>query len=78
MVTTNYMLEVTDGCGTIGTNEVLLTVTTPVLIIEMSPDTLICPGAPAEVFVTASSGLGDYTYFWNHSAETVANVYVKP
>ena len=44
MVTTNFVLKVTDGCGTEAETELLFTVTTPVLQIEMSLDTLICPG----------------------------------
>jgi len=78
MVTTNYTLKVIDGCGSITTKDILFTVTTPVLQLEMSPEQLICPGDPTEIFVTASNGLGDYTYYWHHSAETIANVIVKP
>jgi len=78
MVTTTYTVEVTDGCGAVTTKDVLFTVTTPVLQLEMSPEQLICPGDSTEIFVTASSGLGDYTYYWHHSAETTSNVIVKP
>jgi len=78
MVTTTYRVEVTDGCGAVTTKDVLFTVTTPVLQLEMSPEQLICPGDSTEIFVTASSGLGDYTYYWHYSAETTSNVMVGP
>ena len=44
----------------------------------MSPDQLICPGDTAEIWVVASEGLGNYTYYWFHSAETTSNVFVSP
>ena len=78
MITTNYTVEVVDGCGAITNKDVLYTVTTPVLKIEMAPEQLICPGDSAIVFVNASSGLGNYTYYWHHSAETISSIYVKP
>jgi hypothetical protein len=78
METTNYVLEVTDGCGVKETADVLFTVTTPVLQLEMSPEQTVCPDEATDLFVTASSGLGDYTYYWHHSAETTSNVTVKP
>ena len=78
MVTTNYTVLVTDGCGGETSKDVLFTVTTPVFQLEMSPDQLICPGESAIVFAEASSGLGDYTYYWHHTAETTSSVIVKP
>lgn len=78
METTNFVLNVTDGCGTEATEDVLFTVTTPVLQIEMSPDQIVCPNQPTDISVTASSGLGGYTYNWHHSAETTSQVTVKP
>jgi gliding motility-associated-like protein len=78
MQTTNYTLQVTDGCGVIETADLLFTVTTPVLKIEMSPEQTVCPKETTEVSVTASSGLGNYTYYWHHSAETSSSVIVKP
>lgn len=78
MATTNYVLKVTDGCGVEAEEELLFTVTTPVLQLEMSPDQIVCPNQETEISVTASSGLGGYTYLWHHSQETTSSVMVKP
>lgn len=78
MVTTEYTVKVTDGCGATTSKSLEFTVTTPVLYLEMSPDQLICPGDTTEVSVEAFSGLGDYTYYWYHSGETTSAVDVSP
>lgn len=78
MVTTTYVLSVTDGCGNVITREIIVTVLASVLQLEMSPDQLICPGDSADIWVIASEGLGDYTYFWMHSGETSSSVIVYP
>lgn len=78
MVTTTYTITVTDGCGAEISEEVIVTVEASVLELEMSPDQLICPGDSAVIWVEASEGLGNYTYYWNHSGETTPEVTVWP
>lgn len=78
MVTTTYTLIVTDGCGTELTKDITVTVIASVLELEMSPDQLICPGDTAAIWVIATEGLGDYTYYWTHSGETTDEVLVSP
>jgi len=78
MVTTIYTVLIEDGCGYPVTSYITVTVIASVLELQMSPDILICPGDTAEIFVIASQGLGNYTYYWFHSAETTSNVFVSP
>ena len=78
MVTTTYTLVVTDGCGTEISKEITVTVIASVLELEMSPDQLVCPGDTANLWVIATEGLGDYTYYWLHSGETTPDVKVTP
>lgn len=78
MVTTTYTVEVTDGCGLTLGEDVVVTVQASVVQLTMSPDQLICPGDSAEISVTASQGLGNYTYYWQHSGETTPEVTVWP
>lgn len=78
MVTTTYTLTITDGCGAEINKNVTITVIASVLQLEMSPDVLICPGDSAVIWVEASEGLGDYTYYWFHSGETEPEVTVHP
>ncbi|MFT4600749.1 MAG: gliding motility-associated-like protein [Arenicella sp.] len=78
MVTTTYTITISDGCGVEISQDILYTVEASVLQIVMSPDQLICPGDSAEIWVEASEGLGDYTYYWSHSGETTPEVTVSP
>jgi gliding motility-associated-like protein len=78
MVTTTYTVTISDGCGVEISQDITVTVEASVLELEMSPDQLICPGDSAEIYVIATEGLGDYTYYWTHSGETTANVMVSP
>jgi gliding motility-associated-like protein len=77
-VTTTYTLVITDGCGTELTKDITVTVIASVLELEMSPEQLICPGDTANIWVIATEGLGDYTYYWTHSGETTPDVDVTP
>lgn len=78
MVTTTYTIIVTDGCGNFVTKEITITVEASVLELEMSPDQVICPGDSTEIYVIATEGLGDYTYYWLHSGETTSSITVTP
>ncbi|MCB9224661.1 MAG: choice-of-anchor L domain-containing protein [Crocinitomicaceae bacterium] len=78
MVTTTYTIVITDGCGTEISHDITITVQASVLQLTMSPDQLICPGDTAEIWVEATQGLGNYTYYWHHSGETTSDVFVHP
>ena len=78
MVTTTYTVVVTDGCGAEISQDITVTVEASVLQLEMSPDQLICPGDTADIWVIATEGLGNYTYYWSHSGETTPDVSVSP
>ncbi len=75
---TQYTVVVTDLCGNSLTAVINYTITSPPLVINVSPDVLICPGQPANLSVTATGGYGTYYYIWEHSGETTANVVVSP
>ncbi len=76
--TTNYEITVTDQCGEQATGNVLYTITSPPLLLQMSDPELICPGDPITVSVTATGGWGDYYYSWNPTGSTQASMVVNP
>jgi gliding motility-associated-like protein len=78
MVTTTYTVTVSDGCGLEISTDIIVTVEASVLQLEMSPDQLICPGDSADIWVIATEGLGDYTYYWMHNGDTTSNLTVSP
>ena len=78
MVTTTYTVLIEDGCGSPVEQDITVTVIASVLELQMSPDQLICPGDTAEIWVVATEGLGNYTYYWMHSGETTPNLFVSP
>ena len=76
--TTTYTIIVTDACGNSTTENIVYTITSPPLVLEMSPDIEICPGDSAFISVSATGGYGQYYYYWPHSGETTAGVWVTP
>jgi len=76
--TTSYTITITDQCGEIQEATIQYTITSPPLVLTMSPDGLVCPGDPATVSVSATGGYGQYFYLWPHSGETTASVTVNP
>jgi gliding motility-associated-like protein len=76
--TTNYKIVVTDQCGNQGTGNVLYTITSPPLLLDMSDPELICPGDPVTVSVTASGGWGAYYYVWTPTGNTSPSMIVNP
>lgn len=76
--TTTYTVIVTDNCGNSITETILYTITSPPLVLTMSPAVEICPGDSVQISVTATGGYGDYYYDWSHSDESTSSVWVSP
>lgn len=76
---TTYHVVVTDQCGNSVEEEVVYTITSPPLVLTMSPAQLICPGDSALISVTATGGYGQYYYEWFVSgAPHTSSIWVKP
>jgi len=76
--TTTYTISVTDFCGVTTSADIVYIITSPPLLIEMSPEIEICPGDSALISVSSSGGYGQHFYQWWHSGETTPSVWVKP
>lgn len=76
--TTTYTVTATDQCGTSSQNSVLYTITSPPLIVTISPGLEICPGDSVLITTQVIGGYGDYFYLWPHSGETTSSVWVNP
>ncbi len=77
-VTTTFTVTVTDICGNEVATNVLYTITSPPLVVEMTPTTEICPNDSLQLTATVSGGYGQYYYDWPHSGETMESVWVSP
>lgn len=76
--TTIYTVVVTDQCGNQISADIIYTITSPPLTLEMSPGLEICPGDSAFISVIPTGGYGDYFYLWPHSGETDPGIWVHP
>ena len=76
--TTTYYVTVTDFCGASTTEEIVYTITSPPLVLEMSPTSEICPGDSIQISVSSTGGYGQHFYQWWHSGETTSTIWVKP
>jgi gliding motility-associated-like protein len=76
--TNSYVLTVTDGCGNIARDTVTYTITSPPLLLSMTPTQYICPGDSAFVSVIASGGYGNYYYLWPSNGATTSGIWVYP
>lgn len=76
--TTMYTVIVTDLCGEEQTATVLYTITSPPLIISLTPGVEICPGDSAMVGVSATGGFGQYYYLWPQTGEITPQIWVNP
>ena len=76
--TTTYYVRITDQCGGVMTDSVLYSITSPPLVLTMSPDHLICPNDTAVLSVSSTGGYGQHYYHWFHSNETTPIVSVNP
>jgi gliding motility-associated-like protein len=76
--TTLYTVIVTDNCGNSTSEDILYTITSPPLVLQMSPNVEICPGDSAFISVSATGGYGDYFYNWLGNGATTPGVWVHP
>ena len=76
--TTTYTIIVTDQCGNEIVDSVIYTITSPPLILTMSPNVEICPGDSVQISVSATGGYGQYYFLWPATGETTAQIWVKP
>ena len=74
--TNSYVLTVTDGCGNEIRDTVTYTITSPPLVLSMTPTQYICPGDSAFVSVIASGGYGNYYYLWPSNGATTPGIWV--
>lgn len=76
--TTIYTVTVTDACGAEASEDVVYTITSPPLVVEISPGVEICPGDSVQILTNVTGGYGGYYYYWPHSGETTSSVWVNP
>lgn len=76
--TTVYTVTITDNCGNEVTQNITYTITSPPLVLSMSPAVEICPGDSVEISVSSVGGYGQHYYNWLHSGETTSSVWVNP
>lgn len=76
--TTIYNIQVTDQCNNQVTESIVYTITSPPLVLNLTPGVEICPGDSILISVTATGGYGQYYYLWPHSNETTSQVWVHP
>lgn len=76
--TTIYNVSVEDACGNTATSQILYTITSPPLVLTMSPNVEICPGDSVEISVTTTGGYGQHYYNWPALGSNSPNVWVKP
>lgn len=76
--TTSYQVSVSDACDAQVSGVVTITVLSPPLVVDLTPDTEICPGESIELVASPTGGFGDYYYVWPHSGETTSSIIVTP
>lgn len=77
-VSSQYMVTAIDLCGNEASDVVSYIITSPPLFPFVRIDTLICLGDSALLQASGTGGLGDISFFWPHSGETTADVWVAP
>ena len=76
--TTNYIITVSDECGTSVSDTITYTILSPPLLTSINEIPEICPGDSVFISVNASGGFGNYHYYWEATGDTVAGIWVKP
>ena len=76
--TTIYTITITDQCGTADSAVTIYTITSPPLVLTMSPGVEICPFDGVSVSVSAVGGYGNYYYSWPQTGDTINQIFVNP
>ncbi len=76
--TSFFTVTVVDLCGNESSDTVYYTVTSPPLYPFVRIDTLICLGDSVMLEASGTGGFGEIFFYWPHSGETTANIWVKP
>jgi gliding motility-associated-like protein len=75
---TTYLVTVTDKCGNTATAQIVYTITSPPLLLTMTPEVEVCPGDSVLIGVTATGGFGQYFYSWPSLGVSTSQVWVNP
>lgn len=78
VTTSTYSVTVTDQCGESVTDDVTITILSPPLLLSISPNQEICPFDSVFIEATPSGGFGNYYYYWPHSGDSTAGIWVSP
>jgi gliding motility-associated-like protein len=76
--TTMYIVSVSDNCGSVVSDTITYTITSPPLETLVTTPPEICPGDSAFISVSATGGFGNYYYFWPTTGDTVSGIWVNP
>jgi gliding motility-associated-like protein len=76
--TTMYIVSVSDNCGSVVSDTITYTITSPPLETLVNTPPEICPGDSAFISVSATGGFGNYYYFWPTTGDTVSGIWVNP
>jgi gliding motility-associated-like protein len=76
--TTMYSISVSDNCGSVLSDTITYTITSPPLETLVTTPPEICPGDSAFISVSATGGFGNYYYFWPTTGDTVSGIWVNP
>ena len=63
--TSEINLDVTDACGQVASDDLIVYITHAPLQVQLPVDTIICENERLILDPKVSGGFGDYTYFWN-------------
>lgn len=77
-VTTNYIITVSDECGSVVSDTITYTILSPPLLPSINPIPEICPGDSVFISVNATGGFGNYHYYWGATGDTVSGIWVNP
>jgi gliding motility-associated-like protein len=75
---TSFKVVLADGCTGYSDSQQVSVTVLPALTLNVSNDTLICFGTPANLKSFASGGNGNYTFTWNQGLPKLANQTVYP
>lgn len=76
--TSTYTVTATDQCGQSISSDVQITVETSIMQPELIEKQTICPYDSTLLEVNVTGGLPPFQYYWMHSGETTADIWVQP